>query len=68
MAPERHHQGRKSSDAGDRQVEQSVGIDLGLKEFAATIDGYVITLDRHYRKLAQALAKAQPAYKKAKDT
>ncbi|WP_281291314.1 RNA-guided endonuclease InsQ/TnpB family protein [Paraburkholderia panacisoli] len=48
------------------QVEKSVGIDLGLKDFAATSDGYLFTLDRHYRKLEQELAKAQRANGKAR--
>jgi IS605 OrfB family transposase len=48
------------------EVEQSVGIDLGLKDFAATSDARVMTLDRHYRKLEAELAKAQRARKKAR--
>ncbi|QBR03675.1 RNA-guided endonuclease InsQ/TnpB family protein [Paraburkholderia pallida] len=48
------------------EVERSAGIDLGLKDFAATSDAQVITLDRHYRKLETVLAKAQCARKKAR--
>ncbi|OUL70255.1 RNA-guided endonuclease InsQ/TnpB family protein [Paraburkholderia hospita] len=48
------------------EVEKSVGLDLGLKDFAATSDCHVITLDRHYRKLQTELAKAQRASKKAR--
>ncbi|MBB5460245.1 transposase [Paraburkholderia sp. Cpub6] len=46
------------------EVERSVGLDLGLKDFAATSDGRVITLARHYRKLEAAQAKAQRAKRK----
>lgn len=48
------------------KVGKSVGIDLGLKDFAATSDGQFITLDRHYRKHEGELAKAQRARKKAR--
>ncbi|WP_424784293.1 hypothetical protein [Paraburkholderia sp.] len=47
-------------------AEKSVGI-VRLKEFAATSDGNVISLDRHYRKLEQELAKAQRAIRKARN-
>lgn len=46
------------------EVERSIGIDLGLKDFAVTSDAWVITLDRHYRKLEGELAKAQRVRKK----
>jgi putative transposase len=48
------------------EVERSVGIDLGLKDFAAASDARVIGLDRHYRKLEAELGKAQRARKKAR--
>lgn len=41
-----------------------VGIDLGLKDFAALSDGTKITNPRHLRKSAVALAKAQRAGRK----
>lgn len=46
------------------EVERSVGIDLGLKDFAATSDGRVFSLDRLYRQYEPALAVAQRAGKK----
>ena len=51
-----------SLDTG--QTEKSVGIDLGLKDFAATSDSQVITLDRHYRRLESDLTNAQRARRK----
>ncbi|MFM0553585.1 transposase [Paraburkholderia sediminicola] len=56
----------KTSKPATGGFERSVGIDLGLKEFAATSDARVITLNRHYRKLEKELAKAQRARKKAR--
>ena len=47
-------------------VGQFVGIDLGPKDFAATRDAKVITLDRQDRRLEEQLAKAQHAGKKAR--
>jgi IS605 OrfB family transposase len=47
-------------------VQKSVGIDLGLKDFAATSDGVVFGLDRHYRKLEESLGSAQRANRKAR--
>lgn len=48
------------------EVKRFVGIDLGLKEFAAKSDAKVIALDRHCRKLEAELGKAQRARKKAR--
>lgn len=45
---------------------KSVGIDLGLKDFAALSDGHVVAAERHYRKYDAALAKAQRARKMAR--
>nr|WP_232072462.1 transposase [Paraburkholderia pallida] len=45
---------------------KSVGLDLGLKDFAGTSDGHVITLERHYRNLEKEVAKAQRARKRAR--
>ncbi|MCP3721998.1 transposase [Paraburkholderia sp. CNPSo 3272] len=45
-------------------VGRSVGIDLGLKDFAATSDAEVFSLDKPYRKYEEALAVAQRAGKK----
>ncbi|WP_228527342.1 RNA-guided endonuclease InsQ/TnpB family protein [Noviherbaspirillum soli] len=42
----------------------SVGIDLGLRDFAATSDGAVIEARKHYRELEEQLAVAQRANKK----
>ena len=47
-------------------VERSVGIDLGLKEFAATSDGETFEAQQFYRDLEPALAIAQRARKKAR--
>ena len=48
------------------EIERSVGIDLGLKDFAATSDARVIKLVRHHRKLEAQREKAQRARKKAR--
>lgn len=56
----------KAPKSGTGPVRQSVGIDLGLKDFAATSDGRVIAKDRHYRRLEGELGKAQGARKKAR--
>ncbi|WP_246217607.1 RNA-guided endonuclease InsQ/TnpB family protein [Paraburkholderia panacisoli] len=45
---------------------KSVGIDLGLKDFASLSDGHVVGSGRHYRKLEGELAKAQRARNKAR--
>ncbi len=45
--------------------DETVGIDLGLKDFAATSDGAVIEAQRFYRELEPKLAVAQRARKKA---
>jgi len=42
----------------------SVGIDLGLKNFAATSDGSIIEAQKHYRELELQLGDAQRANKK----
>jgi len=42
----------------------SIGIDLGLKDFAATSGGAVVEAQKHYRELEQQLAIAQRANKK----
>jgi transposase len=43
---------------------ESVGIDLGLREFATTIDGAVVEAQPFYRALGEKLAIAQRANKK----
>ena len=43
---------------------ESTGIDLGLKDFAATSDGVVVEAQKHYRELEAQLAAAQRANKK----
>ena len=42
----------------------AIGIDLGLKDFAATSDGAVVEAQKHYRELEEQLATAQRANKK----
>ena len=42
----------------------AIGIDLGLKDFAATSDGAVVKAQKHYRELEEQLAIAQRANKK----
>ncbi|WP_341319439.1 transposase [Paraburkholderia sp. IMGN_8] len=49
-----------------REATRSVGIDLGLKDFAALSDAHVVGPARHYRELEAKLAKAQRARKKAR--
>lgn len=51
-------------DAPARPIHSSVGIDLGLKDFAVLSTGEKITNPRHLTKLAGKLAKAQRAHKK----
>ena len=43
---------------------ESTGIVLGLKDFAATSDGVVVEAQKHYRELEAQLAAAQRANKK----
>ena len=45
-------------------LDESVGIDLGLKDFAATSDGTVVEAQQFYRTLEEKLAIAQRANKK----
>lgn len=44
--------------------ESAVGIDLGLKDFAATSDGVKLEAQQFYRRYEEALGKAQRANKK----
>ena len=46
--------------------DESVGIDLGLKDFAATSDGAIIEAQRFFRELEHKLAVAQRAKKKVR--
>ena len=48
------------------EVQRSVGLDLGLKDFVATSDGDVVEAQRFYRDLEPSLAVAQRAGKKAR--
>jgi putative transposase len=57
---------KKQTKPPTGEVEQSTGIDLGLKDFMATSDGYVVSLEKHYRKLEGDLATAQRANRKAR--
>jgi IS605 OrfB family transposase len=57
---------KKQAKPPTGEVEQSTGIDLGLKDFLATSDGYVVSLEKHYRKLEGDLATAQRANRKAR--
>ena len=52
--------------ASPHNVGRSVGLDLGLKDFAATSDGDILEAQRFYRDLEPALATAQRARKKAR--
>lgn len=47
-----------------REVRTAVGVDLGLKNFAALSNGEVIDNPRHFRALEERLGKAQRARKK----
>lgn len=49
--------------ANARKVRSSVGIDLGLKDFAVLSTGEKIENPRHYRRLEERLGKAQRANK-----
>ena len=52
------------AEAGQRPLKNGIGIDLGLKEFAAFSNGEKIENPRHLRQLADKLAMAQRAGKK----
>jgi putative transposase len=52
------------ADAPQRETGRSVGIDLGLKSFAALSTGETIDNPRYFRVLAEQLGKAQRARKK----
>jgi putative transposase len=52
------------ADAAARPLASGVGIDLGLKDFAALSTGEKISNPRHFRQLEAALGKAQRAKKK----
>ncbi|WP_336601635.1 transposase [Paraburkholderia bengalensis] len=56
----------KTPNPATGEIERSVGIDLGLKDFAATSDARVFGLERHYRRLEAKLGKAQRARKKTR--
>lgn len=52
------------ADAAQRPMNVGVGIDLGLKTFAALSTGETIDNPRHFRQLEEKLGKAQRARKK----
>jgi IS605 OrfB family transposase len=52
------------ADVETRPIRNGVGIDLGLKDFAALSTGEKIENPRHYRNLEEKLGKAQRARKK----
>ncbi len=52
------------ADAARRDIRRAVGIELGLKSFAALSTGEVIDNPRHFRTLEQRLGRAQRARKK----
>lgn len=54
----------ESPEAGRREIEKCVGIDLGLKELATLSNGEVITNPRWLRTLSDKFGKAQRARKK----
>lgn len=51
-------------DVEAREIRSGVGIDLGLKSFAALSTGETIDNPRHFRQLEERLGKAQRASKK----
>lgn len=55
-------------DGQVREPSRGVGIDLGLKDFAALSTGEIIGNPRHFRQLEEALGKAQRAGKKRQAT
>lgn len=56
------------TDAAQRPMNNGVGIDLGLKIFAALSTGENIDNPRHFRCLEEKLGKAQRAHKKRQAT
>jgi putative transposase len=56
------------ADAAAREPSKGVGIDLGLKDFAALSTGETIENPRHFRRLERKLATAQRANKKRQAT
>jgi putative transposase len=54
----------EAPDAASREISSGVGVDLGLKSFAALSTGETIENPRHFRQLEQQLATAQRANKK----
>lgn len=49
-----------------RQISSGVGIDLGLKDFATFSTGEKVENPRHFKRMEEALAKAQRAKKRRK--
>ena len=49
-----------------RKKSKAIGIDLGIKSLAVTSDGQVMDNPRHYRKLADRLAREQQALSRKK--
>lgn len=56
------------ADVAHRPLVNGIGIDLGLKSFAALSTGETIDNPRHYRALEERLGKAQRAKKKRQAT
>ena len=52
------------ADGAQRPMRNGVGIDLGLKRFAALSTGETIDNPRHFRQLEEKLGKAQRAHKR----
>ena len=56
----------KCSSASERQSKKTVGVDLGLKDFLTTSDGWQVEAERFYRSVEKKLAVAQRANKKSR--
>jgi putative transposase len=52
------------TDSHPRQIGSGVGVDLGLKDFAALSTGEKINNPRHFKQLEEALGRAQRAHRK----
>jgi putative transposase len=56
------------ADAPVRPIASGVGVDLGLKDFAALSTGEIVGNPRHFRQLEATLGKAQRAHKRRQAT
>lgn len=65
LACDSRTEGTRLAIEAKRRVK-AVGLDLGLKDFLASSDGFKVEAQRFYRDLEPALAVAQRAHKKAR--